>query len=141
VIDKSFQLFGYEINPTAVKKARELNIGEIFEGTILERLPRECQFDLVFTKVVLIHIKPSELNKAYDNIYELSKKYILICEYHNISPVDVTYRGHEQRLFKRDFAGDLLQRYELKLIDYGFVYHRDKNFHGQDDMNWFLFEK
>jgi spore coat polysaccharide biosynthesis protein SpsF len=28
----------------------------------------------------------------------------------------------------------------LKLVDYGFVYHRDYQF-PQDDMNWFLLEK
>ena len=29
---------------------------------------------------------------------------------------------------------------DLRLIDYGFVYHRDPNF-PQDDLNWFLMEK
>jgi spore coat polysaccharide biosynthesis protein SpsF len=44
-------------------------------------------------------------------------------------------------LFKRDFAGDLLDRFPgLVLVDYGFVYHRDKAF-PQDDMTWFLLEK
>ena len=29
---------------------------------------------------------------------------------------------------------------DLDLVDYGFIYHRDKNF-PQDDLNWFLLEK
>ena len=53
----------------------------------------------------------------------------------------MAYRGHEGKLFKRDFAGELLDKYpDLKLIDYGFVYHRDTNF-PQDDCTWFLLEK
>lgn len=56
-------------------------------------------------------------------------------------PVVVSYRGHEDRLFKRDFAGEMLDRYpDLELVDYGFVYHRDPNF-PQDDPNWFLLRK
>jgi spore coat polysaccharide biosynthesis protein SpsF len=44
-------------------------------------------------------------------------------------------------LFKRDFAGELLDRFsDLRLIDYGFVYRRDTHF-PLDDISWFLFEK
>ena len=51
------------------------------------------------------------------------------------------YRGHAGKLFKRDFAGELLERYaDLSLVDYGFVYRRDPNFR-QDDLTWFLLEK
>jgi hypothetical protein len=65
----------------------------------------------------------------------------LICEYYNPTPVTVVYRGHRDRLFKRDFAGEMLDKYaDLALLDYGFTYHRDANF-PQDDANWFLLEK
>jgi hypothetical protein len=50
------------------------------------------------------------------------------------------YRGHADRLFKRDFAGDLIEKYGMKLVDYGFVYKRD-NWAPQDDITWFLLEK
>ena len=53
----------------------------------------------------------------------------------------VTYRGEKNKLFKRDFAGELMDQYpDLKLIGYGFKYKRDNNF-PQDDMTWFLLEK
>ena len=66
---------------------------------------------------------------------------ICIIEYYNKTPVEVPYRGHKGKLFKRDFAGEILDRHEdLMLADYGFVYHRDNNF-PQDDLNWFLLEK
>ena len=64
----------------------------------------------------------------------------MICEYYNPTPVTVPYRGASERLFKRDFAGELMDRFDLALVDYGFVYHRDSHF-PQDDLTWFLLEK
>ena len=62
-------------------------------------------------------------------------------EYYNPTPVEVTYRGNTGKLFKRDFAGELLDKYsDLELVDYGFIYHRDNCF-PQDDITWFLMEK
>ena len=89
---------------------------------------------------MLIHINPDELDKVYANLYALSRRYIMVCEYYNPVPVVVPYRGNTDRLFKRDFAGEMIDRYNLRLIDYGFVYHRDGYF-SQDDVTWFLMEK
>jgi pseudaminic acid biosynthesis-associated methylase len=139
-INNNFELCGYEINKTAAQRARDLNIAKIIEGTILDPLPKNIQYDISFTKVVLIHIKPDELNNIYENLYNLSKRYIMVCEYYNPTPVVVKYRGNDDRLFKRDFAGELITKYNLRLVDYGFTYHRD-NYFPQDDMTWFLLEK
>jgi pseudaminic acid biosynthesis-associated methylase len=87
-----------------------------------------------------MHIKPTELAKVYENLYNLSKKYILIYEYYNPTPVSILYRGYEDRLFKRDFAGELIDKYNLHLVDYGFRYHRD-NYFPAGDGTWFLLQK
>ena len=98
-------------------------------------------WDLVFTKGVLIHIRPDRLPDMYGLMYRSSARYILVCEYYNPSPTEVVYRGHRGKLFKRDFAGEIMDAFsDLALVDYGFVYHRDPNF-PQDDMNWFLMDK
>jgi len=55
--------------------------------------------------------------------------------------VSIPYRGHSDKLFKRDFAGEILDQFsDLRLVDYGFVWHRD-NLFPQDDISWFLLEK
>jgi len=65
----------------------------------------------------------------------------MIAEYYNPTAVEIAYRGHEGKLFKRDFAGEIKQRFsDLVLVDYGFVYHGDPVF-PQDDVNWFLLKK
>jgi len=139
-IDPEIALCGYEINGNAVQKARDLGIAEIHHQTIIEAIPAATTYDLAFTKGVLIHIHPDELPRVYDNLFALSRRYILVCEYYNPSPVTVNYRGNADRLFKRDFAGELMDRFGLSLVDYGFTYRRD-NYFPQDDCNWFLLEK
>ena len=138
-IHPQMSLTGVEINERAAGLAREAGVGDIHEGSILEPLTLPAA-DLAFTKTVLIHIHPDHLSAVYENLVRLSRRYVLVVEYYNPAPVTVTYRGHEERLFKRDFAGDLMDRHGLKLIHYGFSYHRD-NYFPQDDLTWFLMEK
>ena len=92
-------------------------------------------------KGVLIHLTPETLPAVYDTIHRASARFILLAEYYNPTPISIPYRGHSDRLFKRDFAGEFLDRHaDVKLRDYGFVYHRDPAF-PQDDITWFLLEK
>jgi len=140
-IDSQFALTGFEINKDAVDAARAKNLGDIRQCTIVEKLDIGQTFDLTFTKTVLIHINPEFLPQVYDNLYRLSNRYIMVCEYYNPAPVVVNYRGHTDRLFKRDFAGEMIDKYGLRLVNYGFAYHRDNYLRYQDDVTWFLLEK
>ena len=135
------RLRGVEINADAAKLLAKL-IGKqnVFEGTIFD-YPITDKVDLVLIKGVLIHINPERLGAVYEKLYQASSRFIFVCEYYNPSPVTITYRGHADRLFKRDFAGEMLDRFDdLRLVDYGFSYRRDPSF-PQDDMTWFLLEK
>ena len=90
---------------------------------------------------VLIHINTDELNLVYDKLVTATGRYLLVAEYYNPVPTSIQYRGHIDRLFKRDFAGVIMDRHpNMKLLDYGFTYHRDPNF-PQDDITYFLMEK
>ncbi|CAI8992652.1 pseudaminic acid biosynthesis-associated methylase [Pseudomonas sp. IT-P291] len=134
------ELFGVEINAGACAAAQALGIAQIWHGSLFD-FPRERTFDLTLSKGVLIHLEPQLLPAAYAQLYELSQRYILIAEYYNPAPVEVPYRGNSGKLFKRDFAGEMLDRYDdLQLLDYGFGYHRDRQF-PVDDITWFVLEK
>jgi spore coat polysaccharide biosynthesis protein SpsF len=129
-----------EINETACAELRALGWVHTHHGSALE-FQVTSPSDLALTKGLLIHIYPDSLPRLYDRLYAASRRYICIVEYYNPVPVEVPYRGHNNRLFKRDFAGELLERFpQLRLVDYGFVYHRDTNF-PMDDLTWFLLEK
>jgi pseudaminic acid biosynthesis-associated methylase len=133
------RLKAVEINRKAVSRLARLGGIEVEESSLLAARQAE-PFDLAFTKTVLIHIAPDQLGLAYDVLYQSSRRYLMVAEYYNPTPVEVRYRGHDRRLFKRDFAGELLDRYsDLRLLDYGFVYHRDA--FRQDDLTWFLMRK
>lgn len=90
---------------------------------------------------MLIRIHPEGLGDVYQRLYDSTARSLCVAEYYNPTPMEVTYRGHERRLFKRDFAGEIMDRFpDVRLVDYGFVYHRDPQF-PQDDFTWFLMEK
>lgn len=143
-LDSSTIKTGLDINQDALHQLKSM-----FEDLKLDQPFIHCgsiaqfdtlnTYDIVFTKGVLIHINPKDLESVYDKMYALSNKYILVCEYYNPTPMMIPYRGMDNKLFKRDFAGELIDRFKLNLVDYGFVYRRDK--HPQDDITWALLAK
>lgn len=139
VLLPSVQLDAVEINASAVMEARRTG-ADVVQGSIHEFRPART-WDLVLIAGVLIHLEPTRLGEVYDLLHLATSRYLCLAEYYNPEPVEVPYRGHRNRLFKRDFAGELLDRHDdLRLVDYGFVYHRDPVF-PQDDTTWFLLEK
>ena len=139
-LDPGIRLAAVEINANAVKTLSKIRGVEAHHDSIMNFRAKKM-FDLSFVKGVLIHINPDELKRVYETLYKTSSRFILIAEYYNPSPVSIPYRGHADRLFKRDFAGEMLERYrDLRLVDYGFAYRLDPVF-PQDDLTWFLLEK
>jgi len=135
------QLTAIEINKKAAAILESSGAADrIINGSFLDDYENNIA-DLSFTSGVLIHLNPEMLDKAYENLYKTSKKYILISEYYNPSPTTINYRGNEEYLFKRDFAGEIMDKYpDLTLVNYGFKYRRDPNFF-YDDLTWFLMKK
>jgi len=141
VLKPDAEISAIEINKNAIEilKNNIENI-QVYNQSILEYQPDKKR-DFVLIKGVLIHINPEELKNVYQKLYETSKRYICICEYYNPTPVSIDYRGHKDKLFKRDFAGEFMDAYpDVELVDYGFKYHRDNNFK-MDDVTWFLMKK
>lgn len=130
-----------EINPEAAKQLSLADyIDDVYEGSILDYKVQE-KFDLVFTKGVLIHLAPEVLEEVYQKMVDASSQYIMVAEYYSPSPTQILYRGHSEKMYKRDFAGELMDLHpNVRLVDYGFLYRRDVNW-PQDDISWFLMEK
>jgi len=135
------KLSAVEINEKAAAELRAaLPDVDLHRSSILEFEPRET-WDLVFTKGVLIHINPDKLPVVYELMYRCSRRFVMVAEYYNPKPVEIDYRGHAGKLFKRDFAGEILDMFpDLSLRAYGFAWHRDP-VSPQDDLTWFLLER
>ena len=92
-------------------------------------------------KGVLIHTNPIVLPQVYDTLVAASSRYLLLAEYYNPTPVAIPYRGHTDRLFKRDFAGrSWIGTRNCSSWTTASPIRRDPNF-PQDDITWFLMEK
>ena len=136
------ELHAIEINKKAINYLREVIPEEnIINDSILNFKPFK-KWDLVLIKGVLIHINPEMLPEVYLSLVNSCSKYLLINEYYNPKPVSIDYRGHSDKLFKRDFTGEILDNFpEMKLLDYGFLYDRDPIHKRVGSANWFLLEK
>lgn len=140
ILQPEATLSAVEINADAVAILRSKKNIEVFHESILE-FTQQRQWDMVFTSGVLIHLSPEALPEVYRRIARCSGKYVCLAEYYHPSPVEVPYRGHAGKLFKRDFAGEFMKSHpEFRLKKYGFVYHGDPCFPA-DDLTWFLMER
>lgn len=129
---------GVEVNKKAFEQL--IGIGARAVNDTIENFKTPEKFDFVFTKGVLIHLDPESLADTYKKMASSSSKYVMICEYFNPTPVSVDYRGHKNRLFKRDFGAEFLDaNKEFDQVAEGFVSRR--NIFSQDDLTWFLFKR
>lgn len=132
-------LTGVEINEACLPMLQSAADSAIL-GAIQSFNPHR-KWDMTFTRGLLIHIPPNELEAAYATLHNCSNRYIVLVEYYNPTPIEIEYQGQMGLLWKRDFAGDMLDKYpDLRLVDYGFVYRRDVHW-PQDDVTWMLLEK
>jgi pseudaminic acid biosynthesis-associated methylase len=130
-----------EINAAAVEElARTIPRENITVGSFLGYRPNRT-FDLVIIKNTLICVAPDDLPAVYNALHAATGRYLFVCEYYNPTPVEIPYRGQPGMLFKRDFAGEIMDAFpDLNLVNYGFNYRRDPVFPG-DDSTWFLMER
>jgi pseudaminic acid biosynthesis-associated methylase len=116
-------------------------IGRAFHGPILDSRFAAGSFELVFTMGVLIHIQPVQLVANMMKMYNYSSRYVLMGEYFSRTPVVLEYHGEKERLFKRDFGKLFMESFNVKLVDYGFLWGHLYDSAGFDDITWWLFEK
>lgn len=98
----------------------------------------EGEFDLVLTAGVLIHVPPAMLSSALNELYRVSRRYILSIEYYAEAEQEVAYRDRDAMLWKRPFDEVYRTAFpSLGLVRSGYVAEPD----GFDRSHWWLFEK
>lgn len=112
-----------EINQTACAKLLELDLDKLFVCSMFDK-EEFGQYDIVLSSGLLIHIGEDEIEQAYDVLYNacLPGGTIVLVEYFAASPTSVEYRGHKNKLWRRNYGKDMLNKYpDLRLIGYDFV--------------------
>ena len=111
-------LHGVDIQTYALEigRSRAPNVNFVHASSFA--LPFEDKyFDLVFTAGVLIHISPKNLSAALDEIHRCAKSYIWGSEYYASQATEINYRGHDELLWKMDYAREYLARFDdLELV-------------------------
>ncbi len=128
------------------RQAREILIAEsvlpaerVHDATAAALPLADTSFDLVFTSTVLIHVPDEALAAAMREIHRVSRRWILCMEYFSPVTQTITYRGHGDLLFKRDYGGLWLDGFpDLEYVADGFFWKRTT---GLDDVNWWLLRK
>jgi len=134
----------WAVEPNDKARARLVEDGVVpqdraFGGSGADVTLPDASIDLVFTSGVLIHIHPDDLLANCSQMHRVSKRYIGCVEYFSDKPVELKYREHSNKLFKRDFGGFWMDNFpDLQLIDYGFAWKRVT---GLDNLTWWIFEK
>ncbi len=125
-------LYGLELQPYAVEKAKEYTKGiNIVQGSGFDIPFKTEYFDLVCTNGVLIHISPDDLGVIMKEIYRCTKKYIMGFEYYADNLVDLNYRGKEGYMWKADYSQLYIQNIPKLSISkktlYSYVAEENKN--------------
>tara|TARA_B100000700_G_C14879570_1_gene777411 strand:+ start:293 stop:907 length:615 start_codon:yes stop_codon:yes gene_type:complete len=136
--NQNLKIIGIEPNHYAREKALFIskNRYSVVEGNIFN-LSGFDKSDLGITCTLLIHIAPENLIKAMKNVYELSKKYILIMEYYWPTLKEIHYRGLDDALWKQDFGRIFTNNFDVDILKTGYLDERD----GFDGVTWWLFKK
>jgi pseudaminic acid biosynthesis-associated methylase len=112
------KLNGVEVQAEILKQAKlRLPSVTFVEGSALEIPYPTGNFDLIFTSSLLIHIAPSDLVRAINEIHRCSKTWIWGLEYYAPQMTEVPYRGHSNLLWKTDYTKLYLQTFpDLELV-------------------------
>lgn len=112
------QLYGVEVQPYAVERAKEFTQHvNVLEGSGFDLPFRDDFFDLVCTNGVLIHIAPEDLPRLMAEMVRCSRRYIWGFEYYAPETTAINYRGNEGFAWKSNFAQLFLDHFpELRLV-------------------------
>lgn len=111
-----FRVCGIDLNKYALEKARKRFPNFEFKLASADKIPyHDNSFDLVFTRTVLIHIPEHIMKKTMDEMYRVSKKWIMNMEFYNDTETMINWqRGKDllwYRNMKRRWSG-----YNVKIL-------------------------
>jgi hypothetical protein len=70
-----------------------------------------------------------------------TSRYVPMGEYFNRTPDMLDHQGQKDKLFKRGFVKLFIENFDVKLVNYGFMWGYVYANSRIDDITWWLFEK
>lgn len=131
----SIEVYGVDVNQGAVNEAREQFGLEVHctDALGIRALHDAGSVDLVFTAGMLIHVAPEDLETIMRTIIDISARYVVAVEYASDETLEIEYRGHAGKLWKRPY-GKLYEALGLRLLSEGTA-------GGFDECTYWLLEK
>lgn len=81
---ENFEVYGIDLNENALEKARKKLPSFKFKNNSITELPfDDSSIDFVFTHFVLNYVPEQYVSQALDEMFRVSKKYIVNCELYN----------------------------------------------------------
>jgi pseudaminic acid biosynthesis-associated methylase len=134
-------LYGVEIQPYAVEKAKEYTKHvNIVQGSGLDLPFKDGFFDVVGTNGVLIHISPDDLPKVMAEMVRCTSRYIWGFEYYTPDITTIKYRDNVGYAWKGDYARLFLEQFpdQLRLVQQEFFPYVNPAEQGNTDCMYLL---
>ena len=97
------EIYGIDLNEKALEKTKEKFPNFKFQKGSLLKIPfSDSFFDLVFTRGVLIHIAPEDIQQATEEILRVSKKWVMNLEYFGEDNKMIKWKRGDNLLWYRD---------------------------------------
>ena len=113
---ENFDVFGIDMNKNAIDKAKNRYPNFSFKQTDIKQTDfLDSSFDLVFTRVVLIHIPSDELDKVLKELFRISKKWIINFEYFGEDGKMIKWKRGDELLWYRNMK-ERWQNFDISVI-------------------------
>lgn len=135
---EKYKIFGVDVNYEAIQYCRQWFpwINSV-EGSVFDLPFKDGWFSLCFTVGMLIHVPPSQIRRAMDEIVRVSGKYILCAEYWAEEERERPFLDLMGVTFERPFDQMYQDWYRLTIVSAGEL----KKEEGFNNLKYFLLKK
>lgn len=100
---KGFKVSGIDMSDYAIGKSKERFPNFDFKVASLTEIPYpDSSFDMVFTRTVLIHIPESLMKKTLDELYRVSRRWIINMEFYKDTEDMIDWKRGKDLLWYRN---------------------------------------
>lgn len=112
----TFDVTGVDLNKTAIEKSKNRFPSFNFEvARIQDTLFHDSEFDVVFTRGVLIHVPEKDLDNALKEIFRISNKWVFHLEYFGKDGQMIPWKRGTDLLWYRNMK-ERWQKYDVEII-------------------------